>query len=263
MRGCLCCLLASLAPSAAALLGRLSRTAPPRRASAVLKLSKSGASKQQQLAELLRKAQQQQSEPDVAAAPPPAPPVGSENYASTIRRQVRVDAKPATYADFDSALGGSSSSPRPLSDGRLARGAVLPLPASLASLGGSQGYAFGNLAALANGAPLLVLIASSEASPIASVLRQTVLTFAGSLPEATAAKLGAGLASVSRVPAPAQRKLARKGNVGFPLLSDPSGEWTGMLDCEPSGAPQVIAAMCSARSTCDVAGTLPISGAPG
>ena len=109
----------------------------------------------------------------------------------------------------------------------LPAGSSLPLPPTLDSLEGVPGR-FRSLEELSHGRDLLVLVASSESS-MSDRLRQTLVGL-----QEVAPQHGVQLAAVTMVGAATYRKLARKTSVSYPLLSDPSRAWLGLLG---AGAP--------------------------
>ena len=109
----------------------------------------------------------------------------------------------------------------------LPAGSSLPLPPTLDSLEGVPGR-FRSLEELSDGRDLLVLVASSESS-MSDRLRQTLVGL-----QEVAPQHGVQFAAVTMVGAAAYRKLARKTSVSYPLLSDPSRAWLGLLG---GGAP--------------------------
>ena len=106
-------------------------------------------------------------------------------------------------------------------------GSSLPLPPTLDSLEGVPGR-FSSLEELSHGRDLLVLVASSESS-MSDRLRQTLVGL-----QELAPQHGVQFAAVTMVGAPTYRKLARKTSVSYPLLSDPSRAWLGLMG---GGAP--------------------------
>ena len=106
-------------------------------------------------------------------------------------------------------------------------GSSLPLPPTLDNLEGVPGR-FRSLEELSHGRDLLVLVASSESS-MSDRLRQTLVGL-----QEVAPQHGVQFAAVTMVGAATYRKLARKTSVSYPLLSDPSRAWLGLLD---GGAP--------------------------
>ena len=106
-------------------------------------------------------------------------------------------------------------------------GSSLPLPPPLDNLEGVPGR-FRSLEELSHGRDLLVLVASSESS-MSDRLRQTLVGL-----QEVAPQHGVQLAAVTMVGAATYRKLARKTSVSYPLLSDPSRAWLGLLG---AGAP--------------------------
>lgn len=117
-------------------------------------------------------------------------------------------------------------------------GSTLPLPSVLAGLEGIPG-SFATLAELSSGGDMLVLVATTE-SAMTDPLRQTLVGVSESMPP------GVGAAAVSLVGVSAYRKLARKADVAYPLLSDPGREWLGPLGCAPTG--EIVAFLVSTRS---------------
>ena len=126
---------------------------------------------------------------------------------------------------------GSSALPRPpaarLRMAASPSGSSLPLPPTLDNLEGVP-RRFSSLEELSHGRDLLVLVASSESS-MSDRLRQTLVGL-----QEVAPQHGVQLAAVTMVGAATYRKLARKTSVSYPLLSDPSRAWLGLLD---GGAP--------------------------
>jgi len=113
-------------------------------------------------------------------------------------------------------------------------GAPLPTPA----LGGLDGVpgTFASLTEITGDAELLLLATTTEGA-MTDRLRQTLV----GLKEATqqwdgSATPGVAAAAVSMVPAGNLRKLARKANVEYPLLSDPGREWLGELGAPSDGS---------------------------
>ena len=165
-----------------------------------------------------------------AAAQPQAatrPPTSSAKAAEAAL------AKEYSYDDFSELLkskGKSARTVRALSAERLARGSLFPVPAELRRLDGVPN-SFESLEALAQGRRTLVILSSMETF-LSDRLRQTLVAFAGTMP---ASKLDASILAVSRVPTSALRKLARKANVGFTLLSDPESAWISKLKATAAG----------------------------
>eukprot|EP00965_Chrysotila_dentata_P263464 6214836-Pleurochrysis_carterae.AAC.1 len=190
----------------------------------------------EELFAMVRKTAKQGSEPSKrAAVPMPRTRPAEPDRGLPLRRPgpPPFGSSPAEgYNDLKQALSGASGPSFDVSDEVLPAGRLLPMPASL-SLLPCEPFGVASLGALAGDAPTLVLIASNEAM-MSNKLRETLMSFAGRF---NAKELDAAVAGVSRVPPSGVRKLARKGGVSYPLVSDEGRAWLGSLRVPASGAP--------------------------
>ena len=113
-------------------------------------------------------------------------------------------------------------------------GSPLPMPPAMSNLDGIPGK-YASLLDLCGDAELLVLVASTDAA-MTDRLRQTLVGLQESaVQDWQHRSVSVQAAGVSMVAAGSYRKLARKANVEYPLLSDPGREWLESLGSDPAG----------------------------
>jgi len=137
-----------------------------------------------------------------------------------------------SYDEFSSLMKGSGKSgrvSRALSDEKLPRGSDFPVPAPsrFRDLDGVPN-SYASLDAIAEGRRTLVVLATMDTF-MSESLRSTLLAVSGTVP---VAQLDASVVCVSRAAPSAYRKLARKANVNFALLSDADSTWLPLLKAE-------------------------------